>query len=314
MPWKLQEINVLSKNMLADLINFDASMSVASGFDPEFARDDKRWNVVRRLYEENFRALNSAKSAAGRIPKIIHQIWLGGKLPDAYLGWQKSWKRFHPEWKYVLWTDSAVRKMSLVNEAAFIETRNLGAKSDILRYEILLKYGGLYVDTDFECLRSFDQLHGICNFYAGIPHGKEILLNNALIAATPNHPIINTCVRSIRPTLKSHDPTQIMDSTGPQFFTECFFESYLIDPAVVVLPATYFYPLPGHLRHLRSKSEQGALAYIRPESYAIHFWEVSWMRRGKIKSALLGLLRPLWRALAPQVRRKVKGALMDGLH
>jgi mannosyltransferase OCH1-like enzyme len=296
--------------MTTDHVIFEASMSVASGFDAIFAQHNERWDVARRLYENYCRLLNSEDSPGFRIPKIIHQIWLGGKLPDIYKNIQNSWKLFHPNWEYVLWTDSDVSKMSLVNEDAFSKTENPGAKSDILRYEILLKYGGLYVDTDFECLRSFDLLHRICDFYTGIPHGKEILLNNALIAATPGHPVMDTCVRSIRPMLKSQDPNHIMNTNGPQFFTECFFRSYLVNPAIVVLPATYFYPFPGHLRDMRSKDEQAALAYIRPESYAIHYWDVSWMKRHWIETALLNMIRPLLNSISPETRRKLKSVLM----
>ena len=38
------------------------------------------------------------------------------------------------------------------NKLAFSQASNWGMKSDILRYEILMKYGGVYVDTDYECL------------------------------------------------------------------------------------------------------------------------------------------------------------------
>ena len=90
-------------------------------------------------------------------------------------------------------------------------------------------------------------------------HGKEILLNNALIAATPGHPIIDTCVQSICPTFNSQDSNNVMNATGPQFFTECFFQRYLANPVIVVVPATYFYPFPGHVRNLRQKDKQTAL-------------------------------------------------------
>jgi len=295
--------------MTTERVAFEVSMRIANGYDRRFAEQNERWIVAKRLYQDNYQLLNTKDTPEYRIPKLIHQIWLGGKFPEGYKNWQKSWKQLHPGWEYVLWTDSAVSQMALVNQVAFRETTNLGARSDILRYEILLKYGGLYVDTDFECLQSFDLLHRICDFYTGIPHGKEILLNNALIAAAPGHPVIDTCVQSICPTLTSQDPDHVMNTTGPQFFTECFFRSYLTNPAIVVFPATYFYPFPGHLRNLRHKNKLAALTYIRPESYAIHYWDVSWMKRPWIYATLLYLLRPLLNLVSPEIRKNIKAAL-----
>jgi Glycosyltransferase sugar-binding region containing DXD motif len=38
------------------------------------------------------------------------------------------------------------------NKEAFLSAYNYGMKSDILRYEILHSYGGVYIDTDYECV------------------------------------------------------------------------------------------------------------------------------------------------------------------
>ena len=36
--------------------------------------------------------------------------------------------------------------------------RNLAERADVLRYEILRRHGGVYVDVDVECLRPLDDL------------------------------------------------------------------------------------------------------------------------------------------------------------
>ena len=62
------------------------------------------------------------------------------------------------------------------NKLAFSLAKNLGMKSDILRYEILMKYGGIYVDTDYECLKNIGRLnysHSYFNVY--ILHSIYIL-------------------------------------------------------------------------------------------------------------------------------------------
>lgn len=74
--------------------------------------------------------------------------------------------------------------------------------SDILRYEILYQYGGLYVDIDFECLKNFDPLLKGLNFFAGLSNTGVFEINNALIAACPGHSILAEAVEMISKRLK----------------------------------------------------------------------------------------------------------------
>ena len=46
-------------------------------------------------------------------------------------------------------------------QAAYAKAPNFGEASDILRYGLLLTQGGLYVDTDFECVQSVEALHKV---------------------------------------------------------------------------------------------------------------------------------------------------------
>ena len=51
-----------------------------------------------------------------------------------------------------------VKSIILKNKKAYSLAKNWGMKSDILRYEILQKFGGVYIDTDYECLQNI----GLC--------------------------------------------------------------------------------------------------------------------------------------------------------
>lgn len=121
--------------------------------------------------EDRFaKALRSAKTGKRRengfwcadIPKVIHQIWLGDKeIPSAYREWSRSWRRLHPKWEFVLWTDDSLSNFewaSPANRALFGMARNYGERSDILRLEVLHRFGGVCVDFDFEAIRAFDAL------------------------------------------------------------------------------------------------------------------------------------------------------------
>ena len=53
------------------------------------------------------------------------------------------------------------QNLNMKNKKAFLSAHNYGMKSDILRYEILHTYGGVYIDTDYECVINI----GECNLY-----------------------------------------------------------------------------------------------------------------------------------------------------
>ena len=71
----------------------------------------------------------------------------------------------------------------LRNRDAYLAAPNFGQKADILRYELLERYGGVYVDVDMECLQSLDPLldaRGLI-FLAGFSNTGTVELNNGLI-------------------------------------------------------------------------------------------------------------------------------------
>lgn len=96
------------------------------------------------------------------IPKIIHQTWLTGDLPTKYLYYQKKVKELHPEWKYILWTDEDNLEFIKKNFPDFYETyigfpKNI-MRADMIRYLIMDKIGGIYLDLDYEMIKPFDYL------------------------------------------------------------------------------------------------------------------------------------------------------------
>ncbi|CAM9490094.1 unnamed protein product [Hapterophycus canaliculatus] len=118
-------------------------------------------------------------------------------------------------WEVRLWTDEDVDGFGLENRAAYDVARNFGQKSDILRYEILLRHGGLYVDVDFLCLGSFDSLHARYEFYAGVSNTGTFELNNGLIGCRPGHPVMRDIVDRIRGSCSPPTPCPPLLSSSP---------------------------------------------------------------------------------------------------
>lgn len=207
-----------------------------------------------------------------RIPKKIHQIWLGGSLPEQFIAYQQSWISNHPDWEYHLWTDEDVLQFNFLNRDLFDEARNLGEKSDIWRYEILLQEGGVYVDVDFECIKPLDELHALFDFYAGIQplDTGGFQLGIGLIGCKKQHPLMLVCMYALR---KIDRKSPIILRTGPLFFTHvvCNYLKRATDCLInAVLPASYFYP-----RNFTEKFFDRNC--LKSESFAVHHWAGSWL-------------------------------------
>jgi mannosyltransferase OCH1-like enzyme len=254
------------------LDNFDGLMKQSKHFRQDLYNADPNWKLLKNLYMDNF--INKTDKDYGVLPKKIHQCWLGGTMPDKYKRLTESWQRFHPSWEYRMWTDADVEDLNMERIKEFKSSNNMGTRSDIMSYEILRQHGGLYVDTDFECLKPFDELTHL-SYFLGMAYDIKLELYHGLMASTPNHPIVTSCIENQTKVYDGEDANLIMDATGPYHLTRCFLKSVGDAPeGVVVFPFNYFYPLPNYERWTNNP-----YLYVKPSSYAIHHWFVSWLKQ-----------------------------------
>jgi mannosyltransferase OCH1-like enzyme len=234
------------------------------------------WQTCSDMYDRHY--VNADRSGP-KIPKILHQVWLGSPFPDKYKRLRDTWLSKHPDWEYKLWTLDHVVSFGMKNISSFNRSSNMGAKSDIFRYEILNRHGGLYIDTDFECVKSFNDLLYL-DFFTGVARWDQPGFLNGLIACTPGHPIMIDAVnRLCNVTPRFHE---IMDVTGPLFFTPVVSKYMSEHPEgkVVVFPTSFFYAFPGDNRAaVRNDTEESRIEvrkHITSDSYCLHLWYTSW--------------------------------------
>jgi inositol phosphorylceramide mannosyltransferase catalytic subunit len=289
--------------MSLKIVDFKAATRNDYLYQEDTFISDLNWKKLEELFNRN---ISVCPTKEGRIPKIIHQIWLGSEFPKSYVRWQKSWTKFNSDWEYKLWRDEEASKFDFAGKELFEKTSNPGAKSDILRYFILKTFGGVYVDTDFECLRSFNDLNERFDFYTGLIYSEKPYLANGLIGCIPNHPIINLICESISEPY-NEQTTSILDFSGPGKFTNCVFESIFVDNLVnIVFPVTYFYPFPNNKLHIHNPKIKRK--FFKQESIAVHHWEVSWTRTTWIKKQLFRILK----YIPPGFKTKMKDILKIG--
>ncbi|MBI3211434.1 MAG: hypothetical protein HYZ47_01955, partial [Simkania negevensis] len=154
--------------------SFDRLLGLEGGGDAfiktEKDRDDLRF--YQKLYEKN-KGYQFLSSPVLKIPAEVHLIWLGPRsFPKESVKHIRSWMSYHPDWTFHFWTDRErpppcngmqvhyVKDFPFQFLKKYYElSNNWGEKSDILRYEILYQEGGVYIDHDASCIRSFYPLH-----------------------------------------------------------------------------------------------------------------------------------------------------------
>ena len=93
------------------------------------------------------------------IPKIIHYCWFGGNpKPESVKKYIESWHRYCPDYEIREWNESNFDINENVYCREAYEAKKWAFVADMARLVVLEKYGGIYMDTDVEVVRPFDDL------------------------------------------------------------------------------------------------------------------------------------------------------------
>jgi len=193
-----------------------------------------------------------------QIPKVTHQIWFQGwnNLPEKYRGYTNSLSIFNPNWEHMKWDEASLRaeceKFSPEALAKFDGFENMIQKVDFGRYVVLYNYGGISVDCDVECLKPLEKIPCLDRYEILISRNAAnetedflmtrgwstgiVMLNNATICSTKEHPIMEQFIEFLIENDSSHEE-KTMDTqfkTGP-LITSMFFNAYLDDPRIHIL-------------------------------------------------------------------------------
>ena len=213
------------------------------------------------------------------IPKVIHYVWVGGKpLGSLQTRCLQSWKRHLAEYEFKLWDESSLPREVLEHPyvKAMSEKKKWAFVADYIRFWALAREGGIYLDTDTEVLRSFDDLleHGA--FFGKTQDGVTAA---GVIGATPGHSVIHDILR-----VYEQDRTFSTTRTSPVTVTDVLSRhSY---PDVAVYDYQYFNPCDDGES---CPPEKLAIAY------ANNHWAESWVPFARVRKIFrrIGLMRLL---------------------
>lgn len=218
----------------------------------------------------------------GKIPKLIHQVWIGPKEPPSIL--MNSFVKMYDaiqitdpniirdmdKWYYILWTEELIDKyIDMINRNKYDRNIPYCGKCDIVRYEILLKYGGIFFDADCLALKRVtdDMLsYSLISVFENERKNKYIAVG--IIGVIPENPVIRKCVSIIRKTNKTNPAWKYL---GPELFTRMYNLNHHLLESSKIYPSYYFLP-----QWLKSHQSQIIDIFAKPEYieyiYGNHYW------------------------------------------
>lgn len=158
------------------------------------------------------------------IPKIMHHIWVGPPMPDHLAENCRAWAQMHPDWDMKLWTEREIDDLSLQNRALYDQADRLVPRdavgqfrADIVRYELLMFFGGVYTDVDTRPLQRIEPaLTGRREFAA---REDRNWVGNTYLGAVPEHPIMHALVAYMPRNVQQFRGRRPNKLSGPQYLT-----------------------------------------------------------------------------------------------
>lgn len=198
----------------------------------------------------------------------MHKIWIGNPMPSHLQASCLRWEETHPDWQFMLWTETQIDDLNLQNRALYDQAEKLVPRdaveqfrADIVRYEVLLAHGGMYTDADTYPLRRIDPaLEGHAEFAA---YEDQRWIGNTYIGVVPNHPIMRTLVSEMPANVTRRRGSRPNKLSGPQYLTPIWrrFGGY-------VAPQRSWYP------YSYTDVKRGTVPNVFDTAvYAVHSWD-----------------------------------------
>ena len=224
-----------------------------------------------------------------KIPKIIHYCWFGkNKKSKLIKRCILSWKKMCPDYKIVEWNESNfdVNVNCYCKEA--YDAKKWAFVSDYARLWIIYNYGGIYLDTDVELVKSLDDLLKYNSYFAA---EDLVHINTGLgFGAKKNSDIVKKMLDDYNDIHFKLDELNYDMTPCPVRNTKSIEETYskVLDKSSfcevdnnVFLPKEYFCPYD---------ATTGVMNKTK-NTYGIHWYNASW--RSKKTNLKRAILKPI---------------------
>ncbi|CAB4138275.1 Glycosyltransferase, DXD sugar-binding motif [uncultured Caudovirales phage] len=201
------------------------------------------------------------------IPRTMNLVWLNPPVPVVFVRLLLRFADYHPDWKICVWHSG--NTPALLNGDLVSRIRGNSFKSDIVRYEIMARYGGWYMDWDMVWIDSIDNWFDCDNADNVFTNDAKWChgLNNCFYGVSPTNPIAWALVNRLAESIRKHaDPLDggQAEQSGVKYFSRVvrsFPERAVVTPAQLVNGYT-----PDYWRNIKS------LVKTKIPALAMHFF------------------------------------------
>jgi mannosyltransferase OCH1-like enzyme len=208
------------------------------------------------------------------IPKIIHYCWFGDNpLPELAQKCIASWKKHCPDYEIREWNEENFNLKSNPYIQEAYSAKKWAFITDYVRLWVIFNYGGIYMDTDVEVLKSLDK-------FLVHPAFSGFESNNTLPTGIMGGEVGNAWYKTlldyytdrhfILPDGVSYDMTNnvitITKITKERYKVQLNNSCQILDNEVIFYPSNYFCP----------KNFRTGLINITDNTYCIHHFAGSW--------------------------------------
>lgn len=217
------------------------------------------------------------------IPKVIHYCWFGnGEKPSIVKKCIESWKNKLSDYKIIEWNESNfdINCNEYVRQA--YEAKKFAFVSDYARVYALYNYGGIYLDTDVEVFKNFDDLLDNDSFW-GYEQGDYIATST--IGSKKGNKLIKDFLESYKDKTFIKKDGTFDELTNVAIITKILEDYGLnrnghyqkIDKIATFYPQTYFSPYD----YINCRK------FITENTYCMHHFYKSWLPiSARIKSSI----------------------------
>lgn len=178
------------------------------------------------------------------LPKRLGHIWIGPK--PAPTVWMETWPKAHPGWSYTIFGNDTLagypfRLRALINEYAW-RGAWAGAQ-DMMRYELLYRYGGFMADADAICLHPVDELLDRPRAYTVYDRPETDRFRGVcpILACEPGNAFVGKVIDELA-KLEPWELGRPETSTGNRFLMRMIRDLAPAEEELKIFPTHYFIP------------------------------------------------------------------------
>ncbi|MDR1606745.1 MAG: glycosyl transferase [Streptococcaceae bacterium] len=215
------------------------------------------------------------------IPKKIHYCWFGGNpMPEKIKKCLASWRQYCPDYEIIEWNETTYDINKNTYLRAAYDAKMWAFVSDFARLDVVHEFGGIYLDSDVELIRSLDtlldnqcflameNLYGWVQISTGLGFGAEkghafVKENMALYLSEDSEKKLITGHKT------NVEYTQELLETKGYFVNEDKYQKF---EGVLILPTDCFNPYDPTIGAINTTER----------TYGIHWYETTWKNDNKV--------------------------------